>query len=260
MKYVSNFFLVILIQITLCAACSKSADVYSVQPPSSSSAVGWSYDGSDWKASGTPPACPEPLAIQSPVDVSLATAVLYPGQTRGGDYKAHGGIRFDGQKNDAIQVSAPMDAEVYEASRYIERGETQYLFVFIAPCGLMYRFDHLLTLSPAMRAIADTLPEAKPDDSRTTRIQPPVSVKAGDTIATAVGFVSGPNVSVDFGFYDLRKKNIASQNASYAVSHSVDQAQHAICWFDLLPAADAVKVKNLPAGDGVSGKSSDYCQ
>ena len=56
--------------------------------------------------------CPEPFVFQLPIDIDKATSVLYPGQVRGEDYKAHGGFRFDGSKNDEIVVKAPYDAYV----------------------------------------------------------------------------------------------------------------------------------------------------
>lgn len=220
-------------------------------PSTEASNVSWSFDGSTWKASGTPPTCPSP-ALASPVNLAGVTSILYPGQTRGGDYKAHGGFRFaDGANTQTVKV--PIDSVVTKGSRYIEQGETQYFFVFIAPCGIMYRFDHLLTLSPEFQKIADTLPAAKPDDSRTTNLNPPVSVKKGDIVATAIGFKKTGNAGVDFGVYDLRKSNgISKGNPEFN--------SFAVCWFDWLPASDAAKVKALPAGDGASGKASDLCK
>lgn len=220
----------------------------------------WSFNGSDWQAYGVPPTCPTPLSVSTPVDLSLASAILYPGQTRGGDYKPHGGFRFDGRQNNQVVVRAPLDAVVYNASRYIEQGETQYLITFINPCGIAYRFDHLLTLSPSMQAIADTLPAAQVDNSATTMITSGAAVKAGDTVATAVGFKNNANVSLDFGLYDLRTKNAASGNATYVSSHGAEYAQHGLCWLDHLTGADAATVKSLPGGDQTSGKTSDYCQ
>lgn len=54
--------------------------------------------GVAWDAESAP-ACPDPLILQTPVDLTLATAILYPGQERGGDFKPHGGFRFDNSKN-----------------------------------------------------------------------------------------------------------------------------------------------------------------
>lgn len=211
------------------------------------SGVSWNFDfdGQEWIASGNPPACPHPLKMQSPVDVSLATGVLYPGQYRGSDYKTHGGFRFDNSTN-AVTIKAPMDAYISRASRYIQDGEVQYLFFFIAPCGVMYRFDHLLTLAPKLQEIAESLlPPAKPDDSRTTDIsERRIMVKAGEIVAIEIGFKTPQNVGVDFGVYDLRD--------------SKEMTFYALCFLDVLPEGDASRLKTLPSG--VEGKSSDYCK
>src|ERR1043165_5691959 len=54
-------------------------------------------EGGDWVPSGEPPPCPSPLVLDTPVDLSLVTSVLYPGQPRGPAFKPHGGFRFDNQ-------------------------------------------------------------------------------------------------------------------------------------------------------------------
>jgi hypothetical protein len=209
--------------------------------------------------------CP---ALVTPIDVMSVTAVLYPGQVRGGDYKPHGGFRMDNAMNNLVNVKAPLDAEVISASRYLEQGEVQYLFEFKTDCGLQFRFDHLQTLSTKLQAIAEKLPVAKVDDSRTTAVTGKISVTAGEIIATAVGIKKSldasnrPNVGFDFGLYDTRQKNEASKNPKWVAAHQDDgdQAMYAVCWFDWLPASDAVILKALPGGDGQSGKMSDYCK
>ena len=222
--------------------------------------VTWARTQDGWKVSGTPPACPKPL-VKLPVDISLATSILYPGQTRGGDFKAHGGFRFDNQKDNSVTVSAPLDAELVYASRYIEMGELQYMLDFIAPCGYTYRFDHLLALDSKFQAVADKLPEAKENDSRTTSISPSVPVKAGETIATQIGMnKSRLNVFFDCGVYDMRTKNQASMDADWAAAHNFPSAQHGVCWFDLLTADEEAKVRTLPASDSNSGMTSDFCK
>ncbi|MBI2330260.1 hypothetical protein HYU94_02635 [Candidatus Daviesbacteria bacterium] len=192
--------------------------------------------------------CPDPLILQTPVDLSKVTSILYPGQIRGGDFKPHGGFRFDSSKIDEIEVRAPMDAEFDSASRYIEQGEVQYLFDFRTSCGIMYRFDHLLTLAPKFAKAIEDLPAAKEHDSRTSRIKSGVSVKTGEVIATSVGFRQNNNVFVDFGVYDMRGKIFQGPR------------QNAICWFDLLEASDSAKVKSLPAADSISGSQSTLCK
>lgn len=245
---------------------TKTGDEVNTQQPqteTSSENITWEWNGEKWQASGTPPKCPNPLVFKkSPVDVKKATAILYPGQTRGGDYKPHGGFRFDGVKDNKVTVVTPMDAKLVQGSRYIENGEIQILLEFVNDCGIAFRFDHILDVSPALQAAVDSLPAAKQDDSRTTKFTDQVSVKEGDEIASSIGFKNTGNVSVDFGVYDYRQLNSAAQNSSYASKHKdeLSQAGYAVCWFDILPSADASLVKNLPGGDSVNGKTSDYCK
>ncbi|MBI2590299.1 MAG: hypothetical protein HYW33_00240 [Candidatus Blackburnbacteria bacterium] len=199
-----------------------------------------------WESSKTP--CPNPLVLQTPVDLNKVTSILYPGQVRGGDFKPHGGFRFDNSKVDEIEVKAPMDAQLEDASRYIEQGEVQYMFDFQTSCGIRFRFDHLLVLTPQFAEASRNLPNPKEHDSRTTRVNPPISVKKGEVIATAVGFGKNNNVFVDFGVYDMRGKIFQGPR------------QNAVCWFDLLPASDSAKVKSLPPADSVSGSKSTLCK
>lgn len=193
--------------------------------------------------------CPKPLILQTPVDLSKVTSILYPGQVRGGDFKPHGGFRFDNSKPEEIEVKAPMEAKFVEGSRYIEQGEVQYMFDFQTPCGIRYRFDHLLVLTPKFAKIAESLPKPKENDSRTSRITSELSVITGEVIATAVGFRRNNNTFVDLGVYDLRGKNPYQNPRPYAV-----------CWFDLLPASDSAKIKSLPPADSISGSQSTLCK
>lgn len=224
--------------------------------------VTWDFNGKKWEADGTPPNCPEPLELKSPVDLGLATSILYPGQTRSGDYKPHGGFGFADGTNADVAVTTSLDAQLTRASRYIQEGETQYLFDFINSCGIAYRFDHLLTLTPKFQAIADSLPAAKVDDSRMTPVSPAVAILAGETVATAVGFPRSGSTQLDFGVYDLRQTNAASKDPAWAAQNADDreQAPYAVCWFDLLAAADQARVRSLPPEDSQNGSTSDYCK
>jgi hypothetical protein len=179
--------------------------------------------------------------------------VLYPGQTRGGEYKAHGGFRFDraGQTNE-VTVSAAMDGTVYRGSRYIEDGEIQYLFDFINDCGIMIRLDHLLELSPTFAAIAASLPAATASSATTTISGQRVT--AGETIATAIGHRSTGNVGFDFGVYDLRQRNPAT------AGRGGELIPYGICWLDHMSAANNAAARALPPGDGAMGATSDYCR
>lgn len=229
-------------------------------PPTPEAPVSWHFNGEKWQSSAAPSACPNPLVLSSPVNLDLASKVLYPGQYRNDNYKPHGGFIFDGRKNTDISVTAPLDAKLVLGSRYIEEGEVQYMLGFEHPCGIAYRFDHLMTLAPSIQKLVETLPEAKLNDSRTTRFVQPLSLKAGEVIATAVGFKKNNNVSVDFGVYDLRNVNAAAQKNDFAVKHKMEkeQAYYGVCWFDLLPAEASRKVRALPPGS--EGTTSDYCK
>lgn len=209
--------------------------------------------------------CPDPFVFQLPIDINLATSILYPGQYRGGEYKPHGGFRFDHSQPDEITVSAPYNAELFAGARYTvgEGGEVQYTLDFMHPCGVWYRFNHLRILTPKFQAIAETFP-MRVGDSRTTEVQPRIIVKQGEVIATAVGmfsYMGKVNTFVDWGIFDNRQKNEASQDPAWLAKHSqYEIEQYAVCWFDWLSAEDEARVRALPSSDYQSGKTSDYCK
>lgn len=221
----------------------------------------WSWGGDKWMASGgTAPGCGDGPNFKAPIDVTKTTAVLYPGQKRGGDYKAHGGFLFANSKQTEVDVVTPIDSHLIKASRYIELGEVQYFMVFSVPCGFAYRFDHLQTLTPEFQAIMDKLPKAEVNNSQTTSIQPAVAVKAGTKIATGVGFKT--NTTVDFGIYDVRQPNSVSKQSSYAAEHAQTKEfdYYGVCFLEYLESSAKATLSALPGGDQVAGKTSDYCR
>ena len=222
--------------------------------------ITWSFNESTNKydASPTPPECSDRLMSKSPVDTTVATGVLYPGQYRGGSYKLHGGFAFT--SSDATVV-LPMDASVTGLVRYIESGETQYKVTFTNPCGIVFYFDHLLELSLDFQEIANSTPEAKKDDTKGLALKQPIPFKAGDIIARRVGIPATGNFGIDFGVIDMRSRNKISKNSTWGEIHDTYKASEwfGICWFDQLPPADAGRVKALPALDQQSGSRSDYC-
>lgn len=222
--------------------------------------VHWQQMDGGWKPMGTAPECDPNLTFKLPTDITKVTGILYPGQTRGGNYKPHGGFRMDNAKNTDVSVTAPLDGNVVRGANFLVDGEIQYTFDIMHSCGIMYRVGHLLTLPPKFLDIAKAFPAAQENDSRTMNINPPVPVKLGEVIATSVG-VTKPTINTffDWGVYDMRQKNEASKNASWAADKDPELAPHAVCWFDWLNAADKAKVKSLPPGDPQSGTKSDYC-
>ena len=200
--------------------------------------------------------CPTPL-LQTPVDLSKVTSILYPGQERGGNYKAHGGFGFDNATDNLVTVKIPLNGKISRVVRYREMGEIQYLFEFDGNCGVSFRFDHLRKLTPKFEAVVNAFPIK--EDTRTDPVNPPVAVTVGEVIATEVGFLN--NVSVDFGVYDMRQKNEASKDPVWASAHSQYPADsYGICWLNSLPQADSAIVNLLPGRDGKFEKKSDYCK
>lgn len=217
--------------------------------PAASSAD-WFFNGADWQSNGSPPACANPL-LQLPVETAKVTSILYPGQTRGGDYKAHGGFRFDGTgQSNQVNVVAAIAGTVVRGERDNTNGVVQYGFEIINSCGVMMRIGHLLELSPQFAAIANSLPPASA--SSEFHSVSGHTVTAGAPIATAIGLPG--NVFMDFGVYDLRSRNPATTGMTGELK------PYGICWLDALPTADATRVRSLPAADGESGKRSDYCR
>jgi hypothetical protein len=239
------------------------SDKHPPKDQASTAGIKWNNDASgNWvPVGGTPPSCPAQPMLKSPTDLTNVTSILYPGQTRGGDYKSHGGFRFDTSKDNIETVTAPIDGYVYDGSRYLVNGETQYYFDIINPCGVMVRLGHLLTLTSKYQSLANQFPAAQENDSRSTNVGPTVTVKTGEIIATRVGVtVGGSNTFFDFGVYDLRTVNQKSKDTSYVQQHGLELAGHAVCWLkSWLPSADEAKINSLPAGDSTSGKDSDYC-
>lgn len=249
---------------------------------STAAKTSWPMDkGITWQATGqggwltTPydakvPSCPDPLELELPTtDIKEVTSILYPGQKRlgtftgkGGNYKPHGGFRFDNATDNSVSVVMPFDGYVMRGSQFLEGGEIQYDFDIVNPCGIMIRLGHLRDLTPAFQAIADKFPAPIEDDSRTTKVEPMPAFKTGEKIATAVGFRTTHNVGFDYGVYDLRTDNEASKNAAYKAEHAdtAELSSHALCWLNLLSTEDQKTVKALPAGDQAAGKSSDYCK
>jgi len=236
--------------------------------------ISWSSDGrGGWITmpyDAKPPACPDPLILDLPTpDFAEATSIAYPGQSRtgsfeglGGNYKAHGGIRFQGHPDNNIEVVMPFNGSVVSATKDLVEGEYQYGFRIVNACGIMISFGHMHDLTPAFQAIADTLPDRAAGDSRSTPIEPAVAFKTGDKVATVVGLVNSKNVGFDYGVYDLRTNNEASKDEAYKAAHAEtgETAFHGLCWLDNLNDEDKAAAKSLPGTDSVTGKTSDYCK
>lgn len=221
--------------------------------------VEWYHHGHGWKTIGgvKPPDCPRNPILKTPVKASLVTSVLYPGQIRGGEYKVHGGFRFDGFPNNNVTVMMPIEAQLVRAGRFRLLGEMQYHFEFTAPCGLHFWFGHILKPSPKLKAIVDKLPIPPDNTTKFKDYEHPVTLKLGEVVATAVGFKKDTNVFFDFGLLNIRHPNAESKFRKYYLLPQFDR--YAACMFNFFKPADAAYLKQLPAGDSTSGKKSIYC-
>lgn len=220
----------------------------------------WSWTGSEWANLGGPaPACPEPMSMLPPVDLSLATSTLYPGQVRG-DYKAHGGFRFDGLAPEDVQVTAPMDGHLVRIAHYLATGEVQYTLDMINDCGIMIRFGHVLDVPPEIKALFKDFPPPVELDSRSTYLPEPFAIDAGQVLGLSVGVKANANTFFDFGVYDLRQRNESSSDAAWFAEHNNDTHAYGVCWFPFFGAEAEALITGLPAADGQMGRTSDYCR
>lgn len=261
---------VIIILSVLVVAGFVAWRLFSPKPPvddKGNALVQWSYDGENWNPNGTPPECEDPLTVALPTDASKVTNVLMPGQVRGGDFKPHGGLASDNPPTNALNITTPRDAYLYRGSQYIaeDGGQTtvQYMFDFIDPCGIMFRLDHLATLTDQFKAYANQLPAPQLNDSRTTNFDDHPFVPKGTLVATEIGVKATSNSFFDFGVYDLRQRNEVSKTDLYKTDQlRIDDKEmsfYGVCWFDLLPDAEKAIIKDLPQRGGTPQRDSDYC-
>jgi len=203
---------------------------------------------------------------QAPLrDFSLVEGRLEPGQIRGGNYKAHGGFRMKASEVDVLSAinGAITSVAAYRenANGSPENGEVQYLVDIQHPCGVQVRYDHLKVLSAPLQQLFADNGVSVGADSRTTFIQPPVPIQAGDVIATAVGFTeTGANYSFDFGAYDLRTPQPSKRSTAelMAMGPSGVLGQYGLCWYDLFGPDTAATIRTIPIGSTEQG--SDYCE
>ncbi len=238
-------------------------------PKDSKYGYAWDFDGdTKWHAVSDAPECPSQVLAISPVDVSKATSVLWPGQYRSTNYKPHGAFRFDNNKTGDITVSLPFDAHLVGATKYQQTGnsgvsDTQYLLTFENSCGYAVMFDHLYEIAPELTEVADkgaTTGESNTEGRFLSKAEKKL-YKAGTVIATKTGFVKDGNIMFDFGVYDLRQPNEMSKNVEWANIHRMFASQtfYGVCWINLLPETDkAQAMKILPTGSN-DRNASDYC-
>lgn len=230
----------------------------------------WEYDPSKpdlgwyWARDGAPPACPEPLIMESPMEVSLATGILYPGQVRGDgpkDFKPHGGFAL--KPGSKIELKAPMDGYLTHVAKFTDEFGYHVGLTFQHPCGIQFGGGHWGALPPDIQAVVDTVPLKGFRESRTEPIIPPYFVKKGQVIVTGLQEKAHPErPGFDWGIADYRQPNAASKDPRFRelYGYAPWNTYYGVCWLDILPPNQQTVLKSLPGVDGKQGKNSEYCK
>ena len=235
-------------------------------PTNKNSTVSWRFNGSAWVSQGDVLNCPTPLIAQGALlDFSKVLSFVQPGQTRGGSYKPHGGLRWSeyGGYVKGVTITAPFDGEIVGVAQYKEGGIYQFLVNVIHPCGVMLRLGHLLEPSDFMKNILKNIPPAIENDSRESFLSG-IHIKKGQVIATEVG-MPPPALPDSLGtFMDLGILNLRARNPILPLNFSSNAdprySLYSLCWYvgDYFSAADRTKVVSLPFSNGDA--TSDYCK
>ena len=226
----------------------------------------WMDNQGKWVANGTPPTCTLPIIPTGALlDFSKVLSLVQPGQSRGGSYKPHGGLRWSayGTYTPGIKISVPFDGFVVQAWQYLISGIYQFGVNIETPCGFMVRIGHMHVPSAQFAQILTAIPAAAENDSREYPINPPAAVKLGDVIATDVGMpapASADNLGayIDLGLLDLRQVN-PILGTNFSTNADVKYSKYSLCWYqgNYLSPSDQMIAANLPLANG--DPKSDYC-
>lgn len=234
-------------------------------PPSNSQVI-WDWNGDKWVANGNAPQCTLPIIPTGALlDFSKVLSLVQPGQSRGGSYKPHGGLRWSayGTYTPDVKISVPFDGVVVQAWQYLVGGIYQFGVNIENSCGIMVRLGHMQIPSVRFSQILSSLPVAAENDSREYQINPPTAVKTGDVIATGVGMpapapADSLGAYIDLGLLDLRHVNPVL-GTNYAPNADVKYAKYSLCWYqgNYLSPSDQSLAAKLPLANG--DPTSDYC-
>ncbi len=176
---------------------------------------------------------PSPVFSVDITDLSKIIHIVPPVTVQKTGVKTHSYI-FTGAR---VPVYAPADSVFYEGAFYEEEGMGQYSLFFRASCEVVYMLDHIKEPIGSIKANFSTTPAG---DSRTKRVESPISFKAGDLI----GYTTGTSNGVwDFGAYNTAKQNPYS---GLDLAHKEDlRFAHAVCPFDYFPQDKRQLYSNL---------------
>ena len=246
--------------------------IYTNNKNKANAEVRWSFNEKkkEWIVKqGTAPACKDPLVFDyDPLDLSSVESIGMPGTYINKSYKVHGGIRLPVSSKGQTDIKLPMDASLVGLKRYYDgqTTDTQHLVSFETDCGIKIYFDHLNVLTPALQKLAASTPAPTLNDTRSdpNDAPPRTKFKAGESIATGVGFPSNDNYGFDFGVIDYRQRNEISKNSKWAELHQeyAPSEWYGVCWLDMLPGAEKAKtlIKQQTDTRRMQKFVSDYCK
>jgi hypothetical protein len=152
-------------------------------------------------------------------DYTLIYEVGPPGRIDPDDHRGHGYFRVPDGMN-VVDIRMPVDATLYRGSnsmRWSQRTsgelELQYRLEFYTKCeGIRLRLDHVREPVPEIAALFTREPPV--NDTRGVDVTP-FEVKAGDLVATSIGFEADGNAFLDFGVYDDFKRVRTAQDPRF---------------------------------------------
>ena len=166
------------------------------------------------------------------------------GQTPQGNLKNHTYIFIknkgrDGNKvkiDKPVPVYAPIDSYLILLSRYrlssLGLQDIQWRLMFQVGCELVYRFDHLDTLSDKiLNYIGNVAINDDQKSASNVKVLPPLKINAGELVAYTKGTpVAG---SWDFGVLDINNNNELPKRLSKYENHPTGkQYKYAACPYD----------------------------
>ena len=187
---------------------------------------------------------PQPIFTHEITDLSKIKRTERWGQVKSEHLKNHTFL-FLKNKNKPVPVYAPVDSYLILQTRYRMQGlkEVQWRLIFQVGCEIIYRFDHLDTLSDKILKHLDNISVNEDQDAAANvAVNPPLKIVAGEIIAFTQGTPQAG--SWDFGAGDINKNNkLPKRLKKYENAPTGRQYKNAACPYDYYP--DEIKKKYL---------------
>ena len=239
-----------------------------IEMPTIHNFVKWSnWETGEWSPSSTPPNCGplEDMFNVLPIDIAVIDEFTPPGRPGGNGsyYISHGHLRSHNTPHDQITVKFPAEGfSLYAVNRRLENysvdeetfstNEEQIKLEFHHPCGIKIMIDHIAQITDRWSEIIKNVPVLLDDSRGTFMPDGQYFVESGEVLGYAIGHST--NTYLDFGVYDLRRKNDLSEMLERDFNEYAATAVHGICWVDLFGS----ETQKLLEGKAVS--SSDFCE